>query len=116
MSCETLMRIRCLNTLEAMTSANTDTVVATRDIVDPATGAVITTVPEHGPADVDAAVARARAAFEAGPWPELTRSARARLLLRIADAIEASAERLYRLETRNNGRPITETRAQLSRV
>ncbi len=88
----------------------------TRDIVDPATGAVIATVPEHGPADVDAAVARAQAAFDSGPWPAMTRSERAKLLLRIADAIEEHSERLYRLETRNNGRPITETRAQLSRV
>ncbi len=88
----------------------------TRDIIDPATGAVISTLPEHGPADVDAAVARAKAAFETGPWPAMTRSERARLLLRIADAIEQHSEALYRLETRNNGRPITETRAQLSRV
>ncbi|MBS1693801.1 MAG: aldehyde dehydrogenase family protein [Actinobacteria bacterium] len=87
-----------------------------REILNPATGAVIQTVAEHGPADVDAAVARARAAFDDGPWPRLTRSERARLLLRIADAIEANSERLFRLETRNNGRPITETRAQLSRV
>ncbi len=35
---------------------------------------------------------------------------------RIADAIEDSSETLYTLEARNNGRPITETRAQLSRV
>lgn len=89
---------------------------ATRNIIDPATGAVITTLPEHGPADVDAAVARAKDAFESGPWPGMTRSERARLLLRIADAIEQHSERLYRLEARNNGRPITETRAQLSRV
>ncbi|WP_458317530.1 aldehyde dehydrogenase family protein [Mycolicibacterium brisbanense] len=88
----------------------------TRDIIDPATGAVISTLPEHGPADVDAAVARAKAAFETGPWPAMTRSERARLLLRIADAIEQHSDELYRLETRNNGRPITETRAQLSRV
>ncbi|WP_142282938.1 aldehyde dehydrogenase family protein, partial [Mycobacterium aquaticum] len=88
----------------------------TRDIIDPATGAVISTLPEHGPSDVDAAVARAKAAFDSGPWPAMSRSARARLLLRIADAIEQHSEELYRLETRNNGRPITETRAQLSRV
>ncbi|AKS31306.1 aldehyde dehydrogenase [Mycolicibacterium goodii] len=88
----------------------------TRDIINPATGAVITTVAEHGAAEVDAAVARARAAFENGPWPRLARSERARLLLGIADAIEADSERLYTLEARNNGRPITETRAQLSRV
>ena len=88
----------------------------TRDIIDPSSGAVIATVAELGAEGVDEAVARARAAFESGPWPALVRSARARLLLRVADAIEADSERLYTLEARNNGRPITETRAQLSRV
>lgn len=106
-----------------MTSVTHVTPVATdidrggsRAIIDPATGAVITTVIEHTGADVDAAVARAQAAFESGPWPRLVRSERAKLLLRIADAIEANSERLFRLEARNNGRPIAETRAQLSRV
>jgi acyl-CoA reductase-like NAD-dependent aldehyde dehydrogenase len=87
-----------------------------RSIINPATGEVIASVPEQGAADVDRAVAIARAAFESGPWPELTRTARARLLLRFADAIEANSESLFELETRNNGRPITETKAQLSRV
>ncbi len=89
---------------------------AGRPIVNPATGGVIDVVPELGPDDVDAAVAAAVAAFERGPWPALTRTERARLLLRIADAIEAATDRLYTLEARNNGRPITETQAQLSRV
>ena len=65
---------------------------------------------------MDAAVASALAAFDGGAWPTMVRSERARLLLRIADAIDADSERLYRLEALNNGRPITETRAQLSRV
>ena len=90
--------------------------VGRRSIVNPATGAVIDTVAEQGPEAVDAAVASALAAFEGGAWPAMVRSERARLLLRIADAIEADSERLYRLEALNNGRPITETRAQLSRV
>lgn len=87
-----------------------------RDILNPATGAVLTTVAEMGAEHVDAAVAAARSAFETGPWAEMVRSDRARLLLRIADAIEDQSERLYTLEAQNNGRPITETRAQLSRV
>ncbi|MCV7433443.1 aldehyde dehydrogenase [Mycolicibacterium bacteremicum] len=87
-----------------------------REIIDPATATVITTVAEMGAAEVDAAVATAKAAFAAGVWADMPRSERARLLLRIADAIEEHAERLYTLEARNNGRPITETRAQLSRV
>ncbi|MHA3020897.1 aldehyde dehydrogenase family protein [Mycobacterium sp. BMJ-28] len=87
-----------------------------RSIVNPATGSTIRTVPEQGAAGIDAAVAAALAAFESGPWPSMVRSERARLLLRIADAIESASERLYTLEAVNNGRPITETRAQLSRV
>jgi acyl-CoA reductase-like NAD-dependent aldehyde dehydrogenase len=73
-------------------------------------------VAEDGPDEVDQAVAAARAAGEQGAWPALTPTARARLLLRIADEIEAGSEELYRLEALNNGRPVSETRAQLSRV
>ncbi|MFD4196044.1 aldehyde dehydrogenase family protein [Amycolatopsis thermoflava] len=87
-----------------------------RPILDPATGRVLDTVPDSTLDEVDAAVARARAAFLDGPWPALTRTERGRLLLRVADIVEGAAESLYRLETRNNGRPVTETRAQLSRV
>ncbi|WP_093278419.1 aldehyde dehydrogenase [Saccharopolyspora shandongensis] len=85
-------------------------------MIDPATGAVIRTVTDSSLIEVDAAVSRARAAFLDGPWPALTRTERGRLLLRAADVVEEAAEDLYRLETRNNGRPVTETRAQLSRV
>jgi acyl-CoA reductase-like NAD-dependent aldehyde dehydrogenase len=87
-----------------------------RPILDPATGEVIRTVTDSTLDEVDAAVRRARTAFLDGPWPALTRTGRGRLLLRAADAIEGAAESLYQLETRNNGRPVTETRAQLSRV
>ncbi|SDZ53160.1 Acyl-CoA reductase [Saccharopolyspora shandongensis] len=87
-----------------------------RPVIDPATGAVIRTVTDSSLIEVDAAVSRARAAFLDGPWPALTRTERGRLLLRAADVVEEAAEDLYRLETRNNGRPVTETRAQLSRV
>lgn len=87
-----------------------------REILDPATGAVLTTVAEMGAEQVDTAVAAAKAAFETGTWADMARSERARLLLRVADAIEDQSERLYTLEAQNNGRPITETRAQLSRV
>lgn len=87
-----------------------------RPVLDPATGAVLREVPDSSVADVDAAVARALQAFRTGAWPALTRTERGRLLLRVADVIEARSEELYRLETRNNGRPVTETRAQLSRV
>ncbi|RZT18951.1 acyl-CoA reductase-like NAD-dependent aldehyde dehydrogenase [Mycobacterium sp. BK558] len=105
-----------MTSVTSVTPLHREDARATRDILDPATTAVIATVPEHTADDVHAAVARAKAAFETGPWQAMVRSERAKLLLRIADAIEANSERLFRLETRNNGRPITETRAQLSRV
>ena len=92
------------------------TEAATREIINPATGQVIEILPEQGAAEVDAAVRSALKAFESGPWATMVRSERARLLLRCADAIEAASENLFRLETVNNGRPVTETRAQLSRV
>jgi len=87
-----------------------------RPVIDPATGALIQTVPDSTLDEVDQAVRRARTAFRQGSWPALTRTQRGRLLLRAADAIESAAESLHQLETRNNGRPVTETRAQLSRV
>jgi len=87
-----------------------------RSIINPATGDVIASVPEQGAAEVDRAVAVAKDAFEQGPWPTMVRSKRARLLLKLADAVELHSSQLFELETRNNGRPITETRAQLSRV
>jgi acyl-CoA reductase-like NAD-dependent aldehyde dehydrogenase len=97
-------------------AAETATASATRDILNPSTGQVIQTVPEHGAVDVDRVVAVARDALENGPWASMRPSERSRILLRIADEIERSTEELYRLEAQNNGRPVTETRAQLSRV
>ncbi|KZM28603.1 hypothetical protein ST47_g257 [Ascochyta rabiei] len=89
---------------------------STLTIINPATGEQIATVPDGVRVDVDNAVAIARAAFDSGPWPRMSRTERAKVLLRAADALEAASEELFTLETQNNGRPITETRAQLSRV
>ncbi|HEX6131750.1 MAG TPA: aldehyde dehydrogenase [Actinomycetota bacterium] len=85
-------------------------------VVDPSTGRQVSDVAAAGEADVDAAVEAARDAFDAGGWSDLAPAARARLLHAFADAIEASTEDLYRIETLCNGRPITETRAQLGRL
>lgn len=105
-----------MTSTEAAHTTSAETASDVREILNPATGAVLTTVAEMGADHVDAAVSAAKSAFESGPWADMVRSDRARLLLRIADAIEDQAERLYTLEAQNNGRPITETRAQLSRV
>src|SRR3981189_2454677 len=86
------------------------------DVRNPATGDVIARIPNSTAEDVDRAMKSARAAFEGRAWGGMDIRARARLVNRLADAFEADLESLYRLETLNNGRPLNETRAQLSRL
>lgn len=86
------------------------------DVRNPATGMVIARIPNSTPADIDRAMKSARVAFEGREWGGMDIRARARLVNRLADAFEANLETLYRLETLNNGRPLNETRAQLSRL
>jgi acyl-CoA reductase-like NAD-dependent aldehyde dehydrogenase len=64
--------------------------------------------------DVDRAVAAARRKFDEGEWPRRTPGARAKVLNRLADLIEDRMEQFSELEATNNGRPIHETRAQLT--
>jgi acyl-CoA reductase-like NAD-dependent aldehyde dehydrogenase len=86
------------------------------DVRNPATGAIIARIPNSTAADIDAAMKSARAAFEGREWGGMDVRSRARLINKLADAFEANLESLYRLETLNNGRPVNETRAQLSRL
>src|SRR5256885_2984470 len=65
------------------------------------------------PADVDAAVKAARAAFEAGSWSNAAASARAKVLYKIADLIRSNAQRLATLEARNAGKPIRDARDEV---
>jgi betaine-aldehyde dehydrogenase len=73
-------------------------------ILNPATGEVIALAPRSTRADVDRAVAAARAAF--GGWSASTPGERALALLRLADALEAGADELAELEADNAGKPI----------
>jgi len=85
----------------------------TFDTINPATGEVLTQVAEASAADVDGAVAAARAAFEKtgkGAWRAISASERGRLLWRLADLVEKNIEELAELETRDNGKPIFESR------
>ena len=72
-------------------------------VSDPATGLPITTVPAGSAADVDRAVAAARRAFE-GSWAEVRPVERERLLLKLADMLEARADEFAELETLDNGK------------
>ena len=86
------------------------------DVRNPATGEVIARIPNSTAEDIDRAMKSARAAFEGKAWGGMDIRARAKLVNRLADAFEANLDALYRLETLNNGRPVNETRAQLSRL
>jgi acyl-CoA reductase-like NAD-dependent aldehyde dehydrogenase len=88
----------------------------TMDIVNPATGRAIGALAAAGEADVNRAVEAAQRAFDSGVWSGLSVHERARILNRFADLFEANIEDFYRLETLNNGRPVAETRAQISRL
>ena len=83
----------------------------TFDTVNPATGDVICRVAEGDKADIDMAVKAARKAFESGPWPRLTPSARGVLINKLADAVEKHAEELAALESLDNGKPISDAMA-----
>ena len=77
----------------------------TFDTLDPSTGEVICRVAEGDNADIDAAVKAARAALETGPWGRMNASERARLIYKLADAIESHKEELAALESLDNGKP-----------
>jgi betaine-aldehyde dehydrogenase len=83
-------------------------------VIEPATAATLAGVPAAGPAQVDAAVARAKAAYPA--WRALSPADRARLLRRIGDAVAEHAEELAVLEARNAGKPIGDARGEMGMV
>lgn len=72
--------------------------------IDPASGQVIGQFPDASAADVDRAVAAARAAFPA--WSRSTPASRAAILWRIADLIEANIDELAEMETLDQGKPL----------
>jgi len=78
------------------------------DVANPATGGVLARMPQGGAAEVDQAVAAARAAFPG--WRALPGHARARYLYALARAVQRHARLLAVLESLDNGKPIRETR------
>ncbi|KAF2147642.1 putative aldehyde dehydrogenase [Myriangium duriaei CBS 260.36] len=77
------------------------------ETVNPSNGKAITSVYAASTTDVDLAVSAARAAFEDGPWREMTATDRGRLLYKLSDLIEQERELLATVETWDNGKPYT---------
>jgi acyl-CoA reductase-like NAD-dependent aldehyde dehydrogenase len=84
------------------------------DVVNPATEEVLTTVPLADADATDAAVARARRAFDS--WRRVAPADRGRLLRRFAEQFDASVEELAQLEVRNSGHTIGNARWEAGNV
>ena len=78
----------------------------TFDDINPATGKVIAKVHEGGKAEVDLAVAAARAALK-GPWGTMPMAERMDLLMKLAAGIQARAEEFAQAEVADNGMGIS---------
>ena len=79
--------------------------------VNPSTEEVIADVAEAGAADIDAAVAAARAALN-GAWGQMHPAERGRILLRLAELIRANQDALIELESLDSGKPVSAIRRQ----
>ncbi|MDI2034923.1 5-carboxymethyl-2-hydroxymuconate semialdehyde dehydrogenase [Paenarthrobacter nitroguajacolicus] len=88
----------------------------TFDVLDPVSNGNYATAAAGQKEDIDLAVAAAREAFVNGPWPKMKPRERARVLNKIADAVEAQEARLAELETFDTGLPITQAKGQALRA
>jgi acyl-CoA reductase-like NAD-dependent aldehyde dehydrogenase len=84
------------------------------DIINPATEDVLESLNPATEDDADRAIARAKEAFPA--WREIEPADRARLLRRLADAIDSEQENLAQLESKNTGKPIGDSRGEMGMV
>jgi len=78
--------------------------------IDPARREAWAVVASGSAEDASLAVAAARRAFEDGPWPRMTPADRAIALHRLADLIDANRDELAEIDTRDIGKPISQSR------
>jgi aldehyde dehydrogenase (NAD+) len=100
---------RCSN----LVAGSAQPAAATFESFDPFTGRPWALIPRCDASDVDHAVAAAKHAFRSKEWRGLTPTARGKLMVRFADLLAANAERLAAIETRDNGKLITEMTMQV---
>jgi acyl-CoA reductase-like NAD-dependent aldehyde dehydrogenase len=89
---------------------------STFTVFAPGTGQSLAEVAEAGTADAHRAVDVAVKAFEDGPWPRLSATARGRVLLRTAVLVRERLGELARLEAQNGGKPIRDARDEIALV
>ena len=86
----------------------------TMQVFEPATEQVLAELPRAGVDEADEAVARAKTAFPG--WKDVAPGDRAKLLRRLARAVEGKVEELAQLEARNVGKPISDARGEVGSV
>jgi acyl-CoA reductase-like NAD-dependent aldehyde dehydrogenase len=85
-------------------------------VTEPGTGAPMAEVAEAGPEDARMAVDTGVRAFDEGPWPRTSATARGRVLLRASVLVRERLEDVARLEARNAGKPIGDARDEIGIV
>jgi aldehyde dehydrogenase (NAD+)/betaine-aldehyde dehydrogenase len=85
----------------------------TFEVCDPSSGGLLATVAKATKADVDRAVNAAQAALESKAWGGAAPAERGRIMNRIAQALRDRAEELATLESRDNGKPLRQSRTDL---
>ena len=82
-------------------------------VIDPSTGEVFAEIARGGLQDVDAAVKAARAAFE-GAWSAVAPADRGRMLMKLSQLITVEGDRLARIESRDVGKPLAQSRKDIA--
>jgi betaine-aldehyde dehydrogenase len=83
------------------------------DRMSPSHGVVVSRSAKGGVAEAEAGIAAARRAFDDGRWSRISGKARAAVLLKVADLIEAHVEPFARIETLESGKPISQSRGEI---
>ena len=89
---------------------------STFEVEEPGFGRPMAAVARAGVEDARRAVAAAHRAFEDGPWPRTSATARGRILLKVAELVRARLEDLATIEARNGGKPIADARGEIAAV
>ncbi|HXH90014.1 MAG TPA: aldehyde dehydrogenase family protein, partial [Thermoanaerobaculia bacterium] len=82
------------------------------NLIEPATGEPFATIPRATADDADAAIRRAAAAFP--KWRAVNSRSRGRILMRLSQLIRDNADELAKLESRNVGKPIRDSRDEVA--
>jgi betaine-aldehyde dehydrogenase len=87
--------------------------VSNYDVIEPATGQKLASIPQATTEDVDRVARAAHRAFTSGPWHTINTRERGRILLRLANLIREHRDELAQTESRNVGKPIRESRDEV---